>query len=353
MPGHLLDGVEDFQVTRFSRRRHEPSIITRADRARETGQWQLAAGLHQIALERNPKNPPIWIQYGHALKETGDLAASEAAYRTALGYNPQDADAHLQLGHVLKIQCKIADAKAAYLRALEIDSSLSAAARELTKLSEPKRALSEGPQIVGERAPEWPYRADLPQRYAVNYSRYLAPPHHHTQNHDQNPFVAGGHDGDMGRFYFFCLTLDQIAKEGLEGDIAELGVYTGHTAARLATMARRLGRTAYLFDTYEGFSQSDLQGIDADKAFQFADTSLEAVRALVGEESVRYIKGYFPESLVEMPDSARFCLVHIDCDLYAPTFSALDYFYPRLVPGGFMVIHDYSSLHWDGMERAV
>jgi len=33
--------------------------------------------------------------------------------------------------------------------------------------------------------------------------------------------------------------------------------------------------------------------------------------------------------------------------------SALDYFYPRLVPGGFLVAHDYSSLHWNGAEKAV
>jgi hypothetical protein len=45
--------------------------------------------------------------------------------------------------------------------------------------------------------------------------------------------------------------------------------------------------------------------------------------------------------------------VHIDCDLYEPIVAALNYFYPRMVPGGFMVIHDYSSLAWNGAERAV
>ena len=45
--------------------------------------------------------------------------------------------------------------------------------------------------------------------------------------------------------------------------------------------------------------------------------------------------------------------MHIDCDLYAPMSSALEYFYPRLAPGGFLVVHDYSSLHWNGAEKAV
>jgi tetratricopeptide (TPR) repeat protein len=118
----------------FKLRRYDPSMIMRADRAREAGQWQLAAGLYRIALDRKPQNPPIWIQYGHALKESGRRSDAEAAYRTALSYEPKDADAHLHLGHVLKLQGKVAEAMAAYSRALALDSSLSDAARELREL---------------------------------------------------------------------------------------------------------------------------------------------------------------------------------------------------------------------------
>ena len=108
-----------------------------------------------------------------------------------------------------------------------------------------------------------------------------------------------------------------------------------------------------MLDTFEGFPPADLTGIDADKPMAFQDTSIEAVRALVGDDQVHFIKGYFPDSAAELPDDARYALVHIDCDLYAPVKSALSYFYPRPVPGGFLVVHDYSSLHWNGAERAV
>src|SRR5438067_13838447 len=97
------------------------SIITRADRARDIRQWELAARLYRKALNRNPKNPPIWLQYGHALKESGKPTEAESAYRIAIGYQPGDADAHLHLGHVLKLQGKGCDAEAAYLRGLAID----------------------------------------------------------------------------------------------------------------------------------------------------------------------------------------------------------------------------------------
>ena len=116
----------------------EPSVITRADRARATGQWQIAAGLYHIALDRNPRNPPIWIQYGHALKECGDLAQAENAYRTAIAHGPDDADAHLQLGHVLKLLGNTEGAEAAYQRALALDRSLQDAAVELAALARAK-----------------------------------------------------------------------------------------------------------------------------------------------------------------------------------------------------------------------
>jgi hypothetical protein len=165
--------------------------------------------------------------------------------------------------------------------------------------------------------------------------------------------VEGLNEGDISRFYFFCLAFDQMMKEGVKGDIAELGVYRGNTATLIAAMARRMGSTAYLLDTFEGFNAGDLVGIDAQHRAQFADTSLNTVQNLIGEDHVRYIKGHFPESALHVPDETVFCLVHIDCDLYSPIRSALQYFYPRLLPGGYLIVHDYASLCWDGAERAV
>jgi hypothetical protein len=198
-------------------------------------------------------------------------------------------------------------------------------------------------------------RADPPQRYRVNYPKYLARGGQIDLDGDIEGFVAGGlNEGDMARFYFFCLAFDQMVKEGVRGDFAELGVYKGNSAALLARFARRLGSTAYFLDTYEGFSDDDLKGIDAAaKPNSFSDTSLEAVRELVGEDSARFIKGFFPSTAAQLPADGHYCLVHIDCDLYAPMLSALEYFYARLVPGGYLIVHDYASLHWNGAEKAV
>ena len=105
-------------------------------------------------------------------------------------------------------------------------------------------------------AQPWPYRANRPQRYSSNYPGYVARGGAMRPHEDVQGFTAGGMNrDDMARFYFFSLAFDQICKEEVAGDLAELGVYKGHTATLIATMARRLGRTAWLFDTFEGFSE--------------------------------------------------------------------------------------------------
>jgi hypothetical protein len=196
--------------------------------------------------------------------------------------------------------------------------------------------------------------ATMPQRYAGNRARYQARGGLIQLEEDARGFLsAENNKNDMSRYYFFCLVLDLIAKESLKGDFAELGVYKGHTAGLLATMARRLGKRVYLFDTFSGFNDADLKGVDGNIPMSFEDTSIDAVRAFVGDENVTFVQGYFPSSAKQIPVDLSFSLVHLDCDLYAPMSSALAYFYPRLAAGGFLIIHDYSSLHWSGVEKAV
>ena len=69
---------------------------------------------------------------------------------------------------------------------------------------------------------------------------------------------------------------------------------------------------------------------------------------------MRLRKSPFPESASELPAELRYCLVHIDCDLYAPVVSALHYFYPRLISGGVLdpwIMYDYSNICWDCAEQ--
>jgi len=68
--------------------------------------------------------------------------------------------------------------------------------------------------------------------------------------------------------------------------------------------------------------------------------------------NVHFVKGFFPDAAQgRIPEDERFSFVHLDVDLYEGTLKSLEYFYPRLLPGAAVVVHDYSVL--TGVEQAV
>ena len=105
-----------------------------ATEAAQKHEWELAARYYREALNQKPDNPPIWVQYGHALKESGSVQEAEVAYRKSLEMAPNVADTHLQLGHALKIQGNKDEAAVSYLRALALDPTLHYASLELLGL---------------------------------------------------------------------------------------------------------------------------------------------------------------------------------------------------------------------------
>jgi len=131
-----------FRFRRFVRRewigrRPRAVMVNRANRARDAGEWELAAHRYREALRAIPNAPAIWVQYGHALKESGRVAEAERAYRQSLKLNPDTADTHLQLGHALKLLGRIGEAETAYQRAAVLDPALDHARHELIGIGRP------------------------------------------------------------------------------------------------------------------------------------------------------------------------------------------------------------------------
>ncbi|HEY3909200.1 MAG TPA: tetratricopeptide repeat protein [Stellaceae bacterium] len=106
----------------WRRRAAEPigARLTRANRARNAGEWDDAARHYREVLQAWPNAPAIWVQYGHALKEGGRLAEAEQAYRQSVGLSPDTADTYLQLGHLLNLQGRRGEAVEAYLRSARL-----------------------------------------------------------------------------------------------------------------------------------------------------------------------------------------------------------------------------------------
>ena len=159
---------------------------------------------------------------------------------------------------------------------------------------------------------------------------------------------------DKVRFYNLWMQIERIKKSKINGAFAELGVYKGETASIIhhCDTSRRL----HLFDTFQGFKSSDLENEEGEAATytprNFADTSIERVkRKIGGNDNIIFHPGYFPDTTKEIAEEL-FAFVHIDADLYNPIKAGLEYFYPRLSPGGIIIVHDYNE-KWMGAMKAV
>nr|MBP3723991.1 class I SAM-dependent methyltransferase [Campylobacter sp.] len=143
----------------------------------------------------------------------------------------------------------------------------------------------------------------------------------------------------------------QIKERKISGNVAELGVYKGDFACFLN--AQLNDRKIYLFDTFSGFDQNDLDTneICGDENV-FKDTSVSYVLSRMPfKNNIIIKKGYFPDTAKDLED--EFCFVSLDADLYKPIYFGLDYFYPRLAKGGYIFIHDFQSITYPGCKQAV
>jgi O-methyltransferase len=159
---------------------------------------------------------------------------------------------------------------------------------------------------------------------------------------------------DRVRFYNLWFQIEYLKRMKITGAFAELGVHKGVTAKAIHWMD--VDRKLYLFDTFNGFDPRDLtvevQQEDKFDPSNSSDTDVEIVRAYIGgNDNLIFKKGYFPETTLGL-EYERFALVHLDADLYVPTLEALKFFYPKMNPGGVIIIHDYNHT-WDGIPKAV
>jgi hypothetical protein len=175
------------------------------------------------------------------------------------------------------------------------------------------------------------------------------------------------------RLYALIQAVRYVAGAAIPGDIVECGVWRGGSMMAAARTLLECGdgaRHLHLFDTFEGMSAPGARDVgvdgkaagellrsqdrsDPDSAWCYA--SLEDVRssmALSGYDAARlhFVKGKV-EDTVPAQAPARIAILRLDTDWYESTSHELEHLYPRLSPGGVLIIDDYG--HWAGCRQAV
>jgi O-methyltransferase len=165
-------------------------------------------------------------------------------------------------------------------------------------------------------------------------------------------------EGYPKRFVRFYNTVQYLlATQHLDGDVIECGCWRGLSMYIFATLERERrpdfnGERFHIVDSFEGLAVPGLHDGNEVPAGAYACSKQDVRAHLAQFPALQLTQGWLPVVLGTLP-ARRYRFVHIDVDHYEPIKGALQYFYPLLVPGGFILVDDYGSDTFPGARRAV
>lgn len=182
------------------------------------------------------------------------------------------------------------------------------------------------------------------------------------------PYTMVGRTGLLATYDVVC----EADKKRLEGCIVECGVARGGCSAlmALATAGNFNSRKSWLFDSFEGLPEQTAEdGIPetivnkpknrsaAIVAKGYCLGTFEEVEDLLfnklkfRRDNVFMVKGWFQDTLAPNRDKVgKIAILRVDGDWYESTKCCLENLYDNIVPGGYIIIDDYTSVA--GCNRA-
>ncbi|MGI8959614.1 MAG: TylF/MycF/NovP-related O-methyltransferase [Bryobacteraceae bacterium] len=148
------------------------------------------------------------------------------------------------------------------------------------------------------------------------------------------------------------------------GDVIETGVWRGGACIfmrAILKVADDRSRRVWVADSFEGLPHATLAADRKDKIASAASrwqelaVSIEDVKANFAkygllDDRVCFLKGWFKDTLPRAPIE-RLAVARLDGDMYESTWDALSALYPKLSPGGFLIVDDYND--WPVCRQAV
>jgi O-methyltransferase len=129
------------------------------------------------------------------------------------------------------------------------------------------------------------------------------------------------------------------AARRFDGAMAEAGVLAGGSA-RLICEAKG-ETTLHLFDVFETLQAAGSDAPNLRRHFgRIHGVRAEVERLLAPYPNVALHAGVFPDTTADL-ETERFSFVHLDMDLEPSTRAGLEFFHPRMVPGGILLGDDY------------
>lgn len=147
--------------------------------------------------------------------------------------------------------------------------------------------------------------------------------------------------------------VESVLREDVPGDLIEAGAWRGGAGIMMRGALAAYedeARRVWVADSFEGLPKPDAERypLDAQDVNYAADelaVSLEEVRANFErygllDDRVRFVEGWFRDTLPDLSEEA-WSVVRLDGDLYESTMDGLRHLYPRLSPGGYLIVDDF------------
>lgn len=147
--------------------------------------------------------------------------------------------------------------------------------------------------------------------------------------------------------------IEHVIADGVPGDFIETGVWRGGSTIFMRGALKAHGitdRKVWVADSFAGLPPPDAAAFPDDKGdthhvYDELRVSMEEVKknfAAYGllDDQVQFLKGWFKDTLPDAP-IAQLAILRLDGDMYESTMQALRALYPRLSPGGFVIVDDY------------
>ena len=157
--------------------------------------------------------------------------------------------------------------------------------------------------------------------------------------------------------------VEDILARKIPGDLIETGVWRGGAIIFMRAILKAYDvkdRRVWGADSFAGLPKPDAARYPADAGDQTYThpelaVSLDQVRAnfekyALLDEQVRFLPGWFRETLPAAPIDCL-ALMRLDGDMYESTCVALESLYPKLSPGGYVIVDDYGACA--GCQKAV
>jgi O-methyltransferase len=152
----------------------------------------------------------------------------------------------------------------------------------------------------------------------------------------------------------FCVT--DVLRRGVPGDLIETGAWRGGVTIFMRAILEAYGdtqRQVWVADSFRGLPKPDPERWPADAGDEHwtreqLAVPLEEVQANFArydllDDRVRFLAGWFKDTLPTAPIT-RLAVLRLDGDMYGSTMEALEALYPKLSPGGYVIVDDYGAI---------